>query len=40
MLDRHPTFSERFLVYLVGGIDEIRVTLETVKDGAARREGP
>lgn len=40
MLDRHPTFSERFLVYLVGGIDEIRVILETVKDGAARREGP
>jgi hypothetical protein len=32
MLDRHPTFSERFLAHLVGGIDEIQVTLEAVKD--------
>lgn len=31
MLDRHPTFSERFLCYLAGGIDELRVTLEAVK---------
>jgi SAM-dependent methyltransferase len=31
VLDRHPTFSERFLAYLVGGIDEIQVTLEVVK---------
>lgn len=30
-LDRHPTFSERFLAYLVGGIDEIQVTLEAQK---------
>ena len=30
-LDRHPTFGERFLSYLVGGIDELRVTLEAVK---------
>jgi SAM-dependent methyltransferase len=31
LLDRHPTFAERFLAYLVGGIDEIQVTLEAVK---------
>lgn len=31
MLNRHPTFGERFLSYLVGGIDEISVTLEAVK---------
>jgi SAM-dependent methyltransferase len=30
-LDRHPTFAERFLCYLVGGIDELQVTLEAVK---------
>ena len=30
-LDAHPTFSERFLCYLVGGIDEIQVTLEAQK---------
>jgi len=36
MLDRHPTFSERFLAYLVGGIDEIQVTLVTLKDGMWR----
>jgi SAM-dependent methyltransferase len=27
LLDRHPTFGERFLAYLLGGIDEIEVTL-------------
>ncbi len=32
LLDRHPTFSERFLAYAVGGIDEIQVALETIKD--------
>jgi hypothetical protein len=26
LLDAHPTFGERFLCYLVGGIDELRVT--------------
>jgi SAM-dependent methyltransferase len=31
MLDRHPTFGERFLVYLVGGIDELCVTLQAIK---------
>jgi len=31
ILDRHPTFGERFLCYLVGGIDELQVTLQTVK---------
>jgi SAM-dependent methyltransferase len=34
LLDRHPTFSERFLCYLVGGIDELQVTLEAVKPGS------
>ncbi|MBI3122353.1 MAG: methyltransferase domain-containing protein [candidate division NC10 bacterium] len=32
-LDRHPTFSERFLCYLVGGIEELLVTLEAAKRG-------
>jgi SAM-dependent methyltransferase len=36
-LDRHPTFGERFLVYLVGGIDELRVTLEAVKPPSSTR---
>lgn len=31
VLDRHPTFSERFLAHLVGGIDEIQATLTAVK---------
>ena len=31
VLDRHPTVGERFLCYLVGGIDELRVTLVAVK---------
>lgn len=31
MLDRHPTFAERFLVHLIGGIDELRVTLQATK---------
>jgi SAM-dependent methyltransferase len=31
LLDRHPTFGERHLAYLVGGIDEIQVTLRTIK---------
>ena len=35
LLDRHPTFGERFLCYLVGGIDELRVTLEAVKPAAS-----
>ena len=35
ILDRHPGFSERFLAYLVGGIDEMQVTLEAAKDGNA-----
>ena len=35
VLDRHPTFSERFLAYLVGGIDELQVTLVAVKNGDA-----
>ncbi len=30
-IDRHPTFGERHLAYLVGGIDEIQCTLEAVK---------
>jgi SAM-dependent methyltransferase len=33
-LDRHPTFGERFLCYIVGGIEELQVTLEAVKPGA------
>jgi len=31
VLDRHPTFAERFLSGLIGGIDEIQATLEVVK---------
>ena len=31
VLDRHPTFSERYLCYLIGGIEELQVTLEAVK---------
>lgn len=34
LLDRHPTFGERFLCYWVGGIDELQVTLRAVKPGA------
>ena len=30
-LDRHPTFGERFVCSLVGGIDELQVTLTAVK---------
>jgi len=30
-LDRHQTFGERFLCYLIGGIDELQVTLTAVK---------
>jgi SAM-dependent methyltransferase len=40
-LDRHPTFGERFLCYLIGGIDELHVTLAPVKNqnGGMRRTG-
>jgi SAM-dependent methyltransferase len=31
LLDRHPTFGERFLCYLVGGIEELQVTLVAIK---------
>lgn len=31
LLDRHPTFGERHVAYLVGGIDEIQVTLKAIK---------
>ena len=31
LLDRHPALCERYLAYLLGGIDEIRVTLRTIK---------
>jgi SAM-dependent methyltransferase len=31
-LDRHATFGERFLCYWIGGIEELQVTLEAVKD--------
>lgn len=31
LLDRHPTFGERFLASWVGGIDELQATLEVVK---------
>jgi SAM-dependent methyltransferase len=31
LLNRHPTFFERFVAYLVGGIDEIHAVLETQK---------
>jgi len=30
-LDRHPTVGERFLCYLIGGIDELQVTLAAMK---------
>jgi len=33
LIDQHPTFSERHLAYLVGGIDEIQVVLQAVKPG-------
>ena len=35
LLDRHPTFSERFVCFLVGGIEELRVTMEAVKPTAS-----
>ena len=31
LIDRYPTFSERRLSYLLGGIDEIQVVLQTNK---------
>ncbi len=31
LLDKHPTISERFLCYVVGGIDELQVSLEAIK---------
>jgi SAM-dependent methyltransferase len=31
VLDRHPTFGERFMAGWVGGIDELQATLEVVK---------
>lgn len=31
LIDSHPTFGERNLAYMIGGIDEIAVTLKTVK---------
>jgi SAM-dependent methyltransferase len=34
LLDAHPQFCERFLCYWVGGIEELRVTLEAVKPPA------
>jgi hypothetical protein len=34
LLDWHPTFGERHLAYLVGGIDEIRSTLKAIKPAA------
>lgn len=34
MLDWHPTFCERHLAYLVGGIDEIQATLQAIKPAA------
>ena len=40
LLDRHPTFGERFLCHLVGGIDELRVTLEAVKPDTLPGPGP
>ena len=30
-IDRHPTFCERYLAFLVGGIDEIQVSLKAIK---------
>lgn len=38
-LDRHPTFGERFLSYLVGGIDELQVTIAAVKPPASAHRG-
>jgi len=41
LLDSHPTFGERFLCYLVGGIDELQVALEPVKpDGVGGVQRP
>jgi SAM-dependent methyltransferase len=34
LLDWHPTFGERHLAYLVGGVDEIRATLKAIKPAA------
>ncbi len=34
MIDLHPTFGERHLAYLIGGIDEIQVVLVAVKAGS------
>jgi len=31
VLDHHPTFAEKYLAYLVGGIDELQVVLEVEK---------
>ncbi|HLK48882.1 MAG TPA: methyltransferase domain-containing protein [Bryobacteraceae bacterium] len=31
LLTRHPTFFERYLAHLAGGIDEIQVTLAAIK---------
>jgi SAM-dependent methyltransferase len=31
LVDAHPTFAERYVAYLVGGIDEIDVRLRAVK---------
>jgi ubiquinone/menaquinone biosynthesis C-methylase UbiE len=38
LLTRHPTFFERYLGYLVGGIDEIQVTLEAVKNSSTESD--
>jgi len=37
VLDLHPTFFERFLAYIVGGIDEMQVRLVAEKDGQCER---
>jgi SAM-dependent methyltransferase len=34
LLDWHPTFGERCLAYLIGGIDEIQATLKAIKPAA------
>jgi SAM-dependent methyltransferase len=31
LLESHPTFAERFLCYVLGGIEELQVTLEALK---------
>jgi hypothetical protein len=31
LVDWHPTFYERYLAYLLGGIDEIQITLKAIK---------